>query len=399
MSRFAKKIFGHILYLVTYLFPRNKKKWVFWGGNGKFTGNPKYLFFYVANNHKDKVDAVWLSKYVDIVELLRKNGYKSYHITSIKGIWATLSAGYCFKDAASSGSLNVFLSGGSKTINLYHGCAIKKIGWDRVRPSYKKTFRYALGRFIRRLLSKCDYVIVTSAKFQEIFSSAYDINKDKVIIAGYPRNDVFFKKVSGEGIGLSDSLLSEIEHKRGNKGKVILYAPTFRDSRLSGSNAVHESGLDLAKLNLLMQEKGALLLLKLHAGARLKKLTESYNNIIFIPSELDVNLLLRITDALITDYSSIYFDFLLLDRPVIFFPYDFENYVTRERGLYFDYDKILAGPKVYKFDGLFAEVKKLLENYEVCSEKYRREREKIKNMAFKYVDGDSSERIFNFFKP
>jgi len=396
MHRFIKKFFGHVLYILTSLLPRDKRKWIFASGNGVFTGNPKFFFLYIANKHRDRIEPIWLSKNIDIIQTLRENGYKSYHISSLKGMWSAIRAGYSFKDGASSGGFDIFLSGGSKTINLYHGSVIKKIALDcRTARSRNKIYQI-IGKLIRRILSKSDYVIVTSVVFQKIFCSAYDINKNKVPIMGYTRNDVFFKEILGEDIGLPNFLISALKNKTQRRGKIILYAPTWRASRATGGDSIKEGKIDLKEIDLLMEKTDSLFLLKLHAGTQLKNLTVNYKNIILIPSEVDITFIVKHTDILITDYSSIYFDFLLLDRPVILFPFDIDKYIAEDRELYFDYDKIVAGPKAYNFNDLLMEMEKTLDNYDSYDKKYKQQRGKVKNMAFKYDDGNSSERIFNF---
>jgi len=287
MHRFIKKFFGHVLYILTSLLPRDKRKWIFASGNGVFTGNPKF-FLYIANKHRDRIEPIWLSKNIDIIQTLRENGYKSYHISSFRGMWSALRAGYSFKDGASAGDLNIFLSGGSKTINLYHGSVIKKIALDcRTARSANKIYQI-IGKLIRRILSKSDYVIVTSDVFQKIFCSAYDLNKKRVPILGYPRNDSFFKEISGEDMGFPKSLISALKNKTQRRGKIILYAPTWRASRAIGSDSIKEGKIDLKKIDLLMEKTDSLFLLKLHAGTQLKNLTVNYKNIILIPSEVDI---------------------------------------------------------------------------------------------------------------
>jgi len=85
-----------------------------------------------------------------------------------------------------------------------------------------------------------------------------------------------------------------------------------------------------------------------------------------------------------------------LDRPVILFPFDIDKYIAEDRELYFNYDEIVAGPKAHNFNDLLIEIEKTLDNYDSYDIKYKEERKRVKNMAFKYSDGNSSERIFDF---
>ena len=122
---------------------------------------------------------------------------------------------------------------------------------------------------------------------------------------------------------------------------------------------------------------------------------EKYDNIIMYDNSKDIQPLLKLSDVLITDYSSVYVDYLLLDRPVIFFPYDYEKYIQKDRDLLFDYDWITPGPKCYSQD----ELQKTLSDC-ILGQKddFVANREEIKNLAFKYKDGNASRRIWDYIK-
>jgi len=98
--------------------------------------------------------------------------------------------------------------------------------------------------------------------------------------------------------------------------------------------------------------------------------------------EQDINNILKLTDILITDYSSIYFDYLLLDKPIIFAPFDFEDYLVKDRELYYNYDEVTPGPKARNWNEVLISLKEAIEN----PEKYKKEREKIKNIFHKYME-------------
>jgi CDP-glycerol glycerophosphotransferase (TagB/SpsB family) len=94
-------------------------------------------------------------------------------------------------------------------------------------------------------------------------------------------------------------------------------------------------------------------------------------------------------EILITDYSGVYFDFLLLNRPIIFYPYDYGYYKNSNRGFLLNYAKNTAGKKVYNITDL----KKELLNILIGNDNYKKERIKMKKRFFKYIDGRSSERL------
>ena len=125
-----------------------------------------------------------------------------------------------------------------------------------------------------------------------------------------------------------------------NKKKVILYAPTYRDDELS----VSDLKLDLAKMYQALKDE-YVLFLRLHPAVRVD-LTNDFPDFIFNVSNYhDVNHLLTVTDLLITDYSSIPFEFSLLHKPMVFFAYDLEEY-AQSRGFWEPYEELVPGPIV-----------------------------------------------------
>ncbi|HCF38358.1 MAG TPA: hypothetical protein DER56_04685, partial [Thermosipho africanus] len=128
------------------------------------------------------------------------------------------------------------------------------------------------------------------------------------------------------------------------------------------------------------------------------KFVEIVNHAAFInlPSEADVYTFLNLLDILMTDYSSIYFDFLLWNRPIIFFPYDLEYYRDEDRGLIFDYEDFTPGPKVYTLDSLHALLsqnkKAIDERYE---EEYRQKADSMKVEIFGDYNNMGIEHLIN----
>lgn len=387
------RLFLYLLYLFSYLVPRNKKIWVFGDATAKrFTDNSKYLFLYVANNKKNKVRAIWISKRKDVVRALKERGYKAYSKWSLKGIYYALRAKYFITDAYSSG-INYWLSGRAKKISLWHGIPLKKIGLDTTKGKESKYFQSkGIKRFIHKLIVpwffEKQYFIVTSSFFQKMFSSIFQVNKDKVVVAGYPRNDIFFTSFENSDLGLS--VLPKINDLKKTGKKLIFYLPTFRDS---GGNPLQDADFNFDKLNRFLTLNNAIFITKFHIFTNIKeKSFQSLNSkeFLILPPETDIYPILPYMDMLITDYSSVYFDFLLLNKPIIFFPYDFKKYVSKDRELYFDYDQFTPGPKAYSFNKLL----KWIEYFLKGKDNYVRQRQKIKNICFKYIDGKSSKRIF-----
>lgn len=106
----------------------------------------------------------------------------------------------------------------------------------------------------------------------------------------------------------------------------------------------------------------------------------------------DIYPALNLFDALITDYSSIYFDFLLLDRPIIFFPYDMENYICNDRSLLFDYKTMAPGPLCTNQNQVEHEL------LQVTNDQYKKHRKQVTDLVFSHKDDNSSERLWDILK-
>ena len=142
------------------------------------------------------------------------------------------------------------------------------------------------------------------------------------------------------------------------------------------------------------------LLIKPHPAINyMKKYTKKLEvndlpNTVIIDPESDIYPILKHVDVLITDYSAIYGDFLMLNRPIIFFPYDMEEHI-RVRGNYtLDYNKVTPGPKVYDIKSLIKALDEVLSG----KDRYAGQRLDMLHFFFDYIDGNSSYRIFKLIE-
>jgi CDP-glycerol glycerophosphotransferase (TagB/SpsB family) len=119
---------------------------------------------------------------------------------------------------------------------------------------------------------------------------------------------------------------------------------------------------------------------------------DSLDSIIDVSAESDIYPLLREVDILITDYSSIYFDYLLLDRPVIFYPYDLLSYVADDRNLLFDYEAMTPGPKAFDFESLLSTLSGILQDEK---DEWKADRRRVLDLAFDDHDCFSTQRILD----
>ncbi len=376
------------LYWLSFLFPRDKKLWLFGSTFGRrFADNPRYLYIY-ASGHRDElgIRPVWITHEAKIVDFLNENGYEAYRYHSLMGIWLALRGGVYIFDNYSK-DINFWQSGGAAKINLWHGIPLKKIQADNSFDKFRnpKGFWERINAFPRRISDEKPghYVLAASEKLCGIFSSAF--RTKNVLVAGYPRNDALTMSDGGARNPmyelLTDSERDALEKikdfKKRHDGKAIFYMPTFRKSETKFFEV-----FDIQRFAAFLEKEHILFCIKLHPKSKLREKFECVRgkNIIVVDADDDPYPLLREADALVTDYSSIYFDWLLTDRPIIFFAYDLEEYLTLSREMYFDYDDFTPGEKAKTMDELIAAIKNVVDAMKNGKEDgYGQERKRIRD--------------------
>ena len=364
-----KHIFYWILYIISFIPKRDKKIWVFGANKNTFNDNAKYLFIDIYRK-KIPIRAIWISRDKDIIQELNQMGYESYYVNSFKGIFYCLKAGISVFSHSFMG-ISV-LCGGSKKIGLWHGIPLKKMGLD---ISHKRV----LNRF-KSLLSlnhkHCyDIFLSTSSIFTEIMQHAYNIPKEKFFIASYPRLQPIFLK-NDTSFFSSVTLLSErfqFDTLRNDYKYRYLYVPTWRDDK---SDILSVALPDLNLINKIMVKKSAVFIIKGHELGKSNDKISNFSNITFMNSSIDIYPFLPVVDCLVTDYSSIFFDYYLLNMPIIFYPFDKCQYLSY-RGFYFKYNEVCLGTHVNNFEELCHSLKNdiFIEN---------QNKEKISNLIEKF---------------
>lgn len=344
------KYWGQLLllpiYWFSFLFPRNKSIWLFGSTFGRrFADNPRYFYLYISQMDSS-IRPIWISHNKEIIELLNANGYEAYYNHSLKGMWYCLRGKvYCFDNY--SKDISFWLSGGALKFNMWHGIPLKKIQadntFDKVR--HPKNTWEKFKSFPRRLSDEkpSHYVLTTSEFMKLIFESAFQTKK--VSTVGYPRIDGFaFDEFQNIYTKAEQKALDKIQKclEKNVEGKVIYYMPTFRDSEVAFFDV-----MDLQLFNTFLKENRYVFCTKLHPKSKLRAQFESIesDNIINIDADTDPYVFISISDVLVTDYSSIYFDYLFANKPIVFFDYDLEQYLRDSREMYFDYEEYTPGVK------------------------------------------------------
>lgn len=225
----------------------------------------------------------------------------------------------------------------TKCIQLWHAAgAIKNFGL--LDPSFKKRSKRAQKRFMR-VYNNFHKIVVGSDSLADRYMSAFGVYPYQMVKTGIPRTDLFFDQMLQQKI--RTNLLSSNPILK--EKKVILYAPTFRDNEIDS----FKLKLDIEEMYRAFHEE-YVLLIKLHPAVKDKVCYESeYSQFVYDYSLYpNINELFLVTDILITDYSSIPYEFCLLKKPMVFYPYDLKNY-QKQRGIIEEYDSAVPGPVVY----------------------------------------------------
>ena len=370
-----------ILIPLSYLMPKNKRCVVLTSRFGDFEGNLKYFFLYLNNLGETGYEFVFLTEKKGVFRKLKEKGYSTWYYPRLITLFRMLRTPYLIVDGNDwARNLKYFILYNTKKVQLWHGTGFKTVGL--LKPTL-----LSLSSFRQKLRKEYIYyhLLTLSSEFQ-VKARGKAFRYGKLLINGLPRNDIFFQQAAPGGeLGCDRSITEKCIHLRHKGLKITAYTPTWRLYDHSFNQ------LDLERLNGFARENNIVFVIKLHYKHDCALDAGGFTNIIEYNRYADLYPLLAQTDLLITDYSSIYLDFLILDRPVLFYPYDSEAYIGNERELLLDYSEITPGPKCYNQGELESEIyRHLVEG----RDDYRQERDELAKKFFQYKDGRSSERLW-----
>lgn len=393
------QLLGLPVYWLSFCVPRSKDIWLFGSTFGRrFADNPRYLYLY-ASQHREQIAAdkkknrfvrpIWISHDKSVVEFLNRKGYEAYYYHSLKGIWYCLRGKIYIFDNYSK-DISFWLSGGAIKFNLWHGSGNKKTNYDNKfdKVRHPKNNWEKFITFPRRLSDEKPhhYTLATGPMMAKIFTSAFNTDISHIIQDGYPRNDMMFEAdYKNEMLPEEEKNLKEIRKVKEQGNKVLVYMPTFKASE----NLFFEV-MNLERFNGFLVKNKLHFFTKLHPKSKLKKqfAQVNYSNITNISADVDPYTFMKECDLLVTDYSSIYSDYLMLNRPSVLFPYDFEEYSKDTRECYFEYDEYMPEIKAYTMGELMKDIELVLKQ-----DDYEQGRIELRDRIFKYADGDASKRL------
>lgn len=347
----------------------------------QFSDNPRAIYEQLKKNYPNlkmywSVERQSIDKFKDIE-------VKSVRRFSIKWLYLMNKAKYWVVNSR----LPLWIQKPRNTIYIqtWHGTPLKRLAtdMDEVHMPGTNTELYKKNFVIEA--NKWDYLVSPNEYSTEIFKRAFKFNKE-VIETGYPRNDFLVNNNNAQKINNIKEKLSIPLDK-----KVILYAPTWRDNQFYGRGRYRfDLQLDLELLKKNLSDKYIILLRLHYLIAEHLDLSKHEDFIYDFTFHEDIRELYLISDLLITDYSSVFFDYGVLKRPMIFYVYDIDEYRDTLRGFYFNFEAEAPGPLVKTTHELIKQIQRSEKNWDYNEEI------KLFNKRFNSLeDGQATKRVIN----
>ena len=367
-----------------------KKKFIVFESIPDFSGSPEKIYHELKKrNYDKKYIFVWA---IDKTKKDKSALYKTvYFWVSLNFFERQIKTFILMNTSLIIDSNRYIYKIKSKTIRLHtrHGGTLKSV------PEYSE----AIGN-VDYILSLSDEM--AKIEIEKMFSKT-NLHPHNFLIFGYPNNDQLFEPVNS----YTKDFLYNITANHKTFNKIIGWMPTYREHKNSLQNnsrynlifglpLLHQSR-DLDCLNNLLLEKNILLVVMYHHSQLLHFPKLNYSNIVIISQEcrncMHISLidLIKSFDALITDYSSIYHEYLLLNRPIALAIDDFKSY-SSSIGFCFNYFDWIKGIYLYNLSDLLQFIEDVSNDIDLAKD----EREKIKFKIHKYIDNQSTKRVADF---
>lgn len=340
------------IYWLSTVIPKRTDLWIFCCRQGSaYAENPKYLFEQVVARHPE-ISAVWLTKSPAVYTQLKAKGMPVSMAYSVRGYWLSMRAGCLFMSnfKRSNADYNDYAVGPrTLKVQMWHGSPMKRIGSTRpymdenvimrmIRTGIYKLFPFYLNR------ASCHRMLAASPRVAETLKTAFLLADDNMWILGYPKNDRWLERALAA-------------HKQAGDAVKVVYMPTWR---LDGMQIFTRYRFNPEQLNAQFALHDIHFYIKLHHYTmehliKEFRALEGLSNIHILRVD-DIYECLDDFDMLVTDYSSILFDYLLADRPVLFAPFDYDEYIKIDQGFLAEYAEISPGPHAANWEELGAAI-------------------------------------------
>ncbi|MDN6502095.1 MAG: CDP-glycerol glycerophosphotransferase family protein [Tetragenococcus koreensis] len=386
IKRIISKVYKIIFNITATVFSVRKDVVLFESFNGKLPSDNPYAIYQELVKQTDKANLYWGIKKVHIKEA--KQQFPDLNLVprfSVKWLWLTTRANFWVFNSRMPNWLKK--NKGTIYIQTWHGTPLKKLGADiqevampgNDTEKYKNNFIFEASRW--------DYLIAPNQYSEDIFKRAFQF-KNTFLEIGYPRNDELVNNKNNQK--LQDGLKEKIIGKK--NGRVILYAPTWRDDYFikKGSYKFYMP-FSLEKMVKCLGQDDTLII-RPHYLVGDSIDIKGYEDRVKVCMDEAINDLYLISDLLITDYSSVMFDFAILQRPMLFYPYDMAHYKEKLRGFYLDYNEV-PGPIAEDEEKLYEFIRNFVSQGQFSG--YDRKKERFEQLFCSWESGEASQKITN----
>lgn len=349
-SRAIKAATNGLFFAPSHWAKRRADHWVFGSTFDNFDCNSKYLFLWVLEHHPE-IEATWITGKRETYETLREAGYPVEMRWSPAGIKKTLTAGVAiFRQYPDD--VNMPLLGGAKLVNLWHGVGLKRIEYE-CKPEHQRLYLKRRNNPLVRLaflerFRDIDLFISTSPEMTTHFARCFRMSERQIFEAGYPRLDGAVDQGlatrAREGAGVEEALAEAAAGRR-----VIVYMPTWRNSGRSFFEAAFP---DLDRLEAALERANAVLFLKPHRLSYDEplRLFAGRRHIHVLPLGSDPYVLFQGMDCLVTDYSSVLYDYIYVrDAGCVVYSFDEREYLEKDQGLIAPFEDNIIGERARSF--------------------------------------------------
>ncbi|MDY3096163.1 CDP-glycerol glycerophosphotransferase family protein, partial [Methanobrevibacter sp.] len=356
--------------------PTQDNKIIFISFGGKYySDSPKYLYEYLYNNYGDKFEYVWVINDPTVEIPGNPKKVKRYSREYYKEV---AQSKYWVTNGRHPGRLRK--KEDQVIVSTWHGTPLKRLGLDigdiytknpRIKESYIKNGE------------EWDYLISPNRYTTNILKSCFAYPRD-ILQSGYPRNDILYNATDSQVNQIKENLNIPTDKK------IILYAPTWRDDEFYDTGSIKFTlKLELDKLKEAISDE-YIVLVRTHYFISNNLDLTPYEGFAFdVSSYNDIAELYLISDMLITDYSSVFFDFANLKRPILYYTYDLDKYEGMLRGFYIDIHEEVPGPLLFTTEEVIDSIK----NIDEINDKYKEKYDKFYETYCNVDDGNASKRI------
>lgn len=339
-----------------------------------YSDSPKYIYEYIAQNHPE-YECVWAindgAKIPYGAKTVKRFSFQyAYYLAVSKYLVFNVRPPLWYRKREEQ----VFLE-------TWHGTPLKRLVFDQeevtsASPKYKQQFY--------RQRKDWDFLVSANPFSTKTFRSCF-LYEGEMLEYGYPRNDIL-------SWPNKDEIAQQLKEKLGipKDKKTILYAPTWRDDQHYGSGQYKfELALDLKLMKERLQDDYVVLLRTHHYISDHIDVSGLGDFVINLSSYDDISEIYLISDICITDYSSVFFDYANLKRPILFYTYDFDKYKNQLRGFYIDMNTEVPGPLLYTSE----QVVQAIEDIDEITEEYKERYDQFYDRFCCYDDGHASEHV------